>query len=307
MVASNPNIPQGLVPFQRLDGAKWSDRLRKYYVPAAQTNPLFIGDPVLKQAASADVNGVNGVDLALAGSTNRITGVVCGFLGSCAAGSANPNLLTNGIGVGPMYRPATTTLDWYVLVNDDPEAEWQIQADNNSTNVIAVTFSASTAITGTGLPSTVGTPVAFSNSTASTDLPSPLVAYQTYYVLAGSTSSSITVATAPGGAAILMAGAGTGASFITDGTTMPTNVVGKNINLLPGTGSPYTGWSGWQASSGANYNNAGSAIVAPGTGATLQLNIVGLAGDVADTAGNLFQKLIVRLNISTETNAVAGI
>lgn len=309
MVASNANIPNGLVPFQRLDGAVWRDSLRRYYVPAANTNALFIGDPVVKIAASANVNGLNGVDLAAAGTADRITGVVCGFAGTCAAGAGvTPNLLTGGIGVGPFYRPASTALDYYVMVNDDPEAEWVIQADNNYGGTgIAVTFSAAAAITGTGLPATAGTPVAFGNSTASSDLPSPLVAYQTYYVLPGSTSTSITIAATPGGPALVMAGAGTGASFITNGVQPAVALVGKNINLLPGTGNVYTGWSGWQASTGAFYNNAGAAIAAPGTGATLQLNVVGIQGGVGNAANAFFTRLVVRLNQSTETNAVAGI
>lgn len=305
MTASNPNTPYGLVPFQRLDGAVWSDRLRKYFVPAAQTNALYVGDPVIKKAASADINGVNGVDLAVAGSGNAITGVVCGFLGACTAGTANPSFY--GLPTGPQYRPASTTQDWYVLVNDDPEAVWQIQGDNNSGGVIAVTFSASSAITGTGLPATAGTPVYFANSTAATDLPSPLVAYQTYYVLPGSTSTSITVAATPGGTAIVMAGAGTGASFISAGAPAAVTLVGKNADLLPGTGSPYTGWSGWQLALGASYNNAGAAIAPPGTGSTLQVNIVGIADDAANGAANFFQKFAVRLNTATEITGQAGI
>jgi len=177
MVAFNPNIPFGLQPFRRLDGASWNDSLRRYYVPASQTSALFVGDPVVKIAGSADINGINGVNLATAGSGNSVTGVICGFQGYCAAGSGGPAILY-GLPPGNAYRPASTVYDWYVLVNDDPEAEWTIQADNNTGGVIAVTFSASSAITGTGLPATAGTPVAFSNSTSAASLPSPLVAYQ---------------------------------------------------------------------------------------------------------------------------------
>lgn len=309
MVATNPNIPNGLVPFQRLDGAMWRDSLRRYYVPASQTNALYVGDPVIKIAANADVNGLNAVDLAAAGTANRTTGVICGFAGTCAAGAGVvPSLLATGIGVGPMYRPASTALDYYVLVNDDPEAMWTIQADNNYGGTgIAVTFSASPNITGIGLPATAGTPVQFANSTSAASLPSPFVAYQTYYVLAGSTTTSITVSATPGGTAITAAGAGTGSSFISNGVQPPVALVGKNINLLPGTGSPYTGWSGWQASTGAFYNNAGAAVAAPGTGATLQLNVVDVYRDTQNAANAFFTKLVVRLNQSTETNAVAGI
>jgi hypothetical protein len=305
MTAFNPNTPYGLSPVQRNDGAVWSDRGTIYYVPAAQTNALYVGDPVIKKAGSADTNGTNGCDLAVAGTGNSVTGVVIGFLGACTAGLNKPSLY--GLPAGPVYRPASTAQDWFVIVNDDPEAQWNIQVDSNVGGTIAVTFSAAAAITGTGLPSTAGTPVAFSNSTASTDLPSPYVAYQTYYVLPGSTSTSITVAATPGGTAIVAAGAGTGSSFITSGVPFAVATVGKNINLLPGTGNPYTGWSGWQASSGANVNIAGATIAAPGTGSTLQLNVLGVATDAGDAAGAFFTKLRVRLNTATEITGQSGI
>ena len=213
-MASNPNVPEGLRPLRRLDGATWGDSLGVYYVPAANTNALYVGDPVLKVAASADVNGVNGVDLA--GTTGKITGVVCGFLGVCAAGNGNPAFFGLSATPGPAYRPASTALDYYVLVNDDPEVEFLVQADNNYGGV--------------------------------------------------------------------------------SGTTVPVAAVGKNANLKSGTGSVYTGLSGWQLDSNTI-----------ATTSTLQLNIVGFYTDSANLPGNLYAKLIVRLNTATELSGQAGI
>lgn len=208
---ANPNTPMGLVPINRLDGASWRDSLTMYFVPAAQTNALYVGDPVIKQAASADTNGVNGVDLATAGSTNKITGVVCGFVGVCVAGTANPSLFGLSATPGPTYRPATTSLDYYVLVNDDPEAEFVIQS-NDSGGTLAVT------------------------------------------------------------------------------------AVGKNANLVAGTGSAYTGWSGWLL--------AANTVAA---GATLQVNIKGFLPEADNVAGSANAKVIVSINLPTETNNTAGI
>lgn len=215
--AINPNTPYGLQPLTRLDGAVWRNSGRVYYVPAGNTNALFVGDPVVKITGSADTGGVNGVDLCSAGSTNKITGVVIGFKGACAAGAGSGAASLFGLPTGNTFRPATTTQDWYVIVNDDPEALWQIQADANFGGVT--------------------------------------------------------------------------------GTAMPVTVAGKNINLLAGTGSAFTGWSGWQANSNTP----------PATGATLQLNIVSIITDAQNQAVAQFQKLAVRLNISTETNLQAGI
>jgi hypothetical protein len=219
---ANYNTPYGLQPVQRLDGAVWNNSLRTYYVPASQTNALFVGDPVIKIAASADVNGVNGVDLAAAGTNNQITGVVCGFVGACVAGApGGPTLSQVGMfrfsGMpGNAYRPASTTLDYYVLVNDDPEAQFYIQENDNY-----------------------------------------------------------------GGVA---------------GTPLPVSAVGKNANLIAGTGNIYTGWSGWMLNS--------NAIAATNT---YQLRIIGFTPNPVGAPGSAYGKVIVQINGHTELPHQAGI
>lgn len=140
---ANQNTPVGLNPIQRFRGAAFRNSQTVYFVPAANTHALFVGDPVVKIAGSANGNGVNGVDLATAGATgspavgNAITGVVVGFVGVAPAGSTKTPSFYPLSGIpGPAYRPASTTQDYYVLVNDDPDAEYEIQVDG--TNVIAV-------------------------------------------------------------------------------------------------------------------------------------------------------------------------
>lgn len=214
MAQVNTNTPFGLQPVQRLDGAQWVNSLRVYFVPAANTNALYVGDPVLKVAGSADTGGINGVDIAAAGTAAKITGVVCGFVGACTAGAGltNAGLFAFSGTPGNVFRPAATTQDWYVLVNDDPEAQFMIQENDSG-----------------------GTP--------------------------------LTVAT-----------------------------VGKNANLVAGAGSVYTGWSGWQL------NTTGT-----GTGATLQVRIIGFAQGPAYVAGAAFGKVIVQINTHTELPNSAGI
>jgi len=125
---ANNNTPYGLVPIQRTGGASWRDSLTMYYVPAATTNAMFVGDPVIKLTGSADANGVNGINLATAGTSNRITGVICGFVPQFAL-SGTP---------GPAYKPANATQVYYALVNDDPAALYTIQS-NDSGGAPAVT------------------------------------------------------------------------------------------------------------------------------------------------------------------------
>jgi len=209
----NQNTPYGLQPVQRLDGAPWVDSLRVYFVPAANTNALYVGDPVLKVAGSADTRGVNGVDIAAAGTAAQITGVVCGFVGTCVAGTANPSLFGLSGTPGNVYRPASTGLDYYVLVNDDPEAQFYIQEND----------------TGATTPLTVA-------------------------------------------------------------------AVGKNANLIAGAGNVYTGWSGWMLN-----------VTGVGTGATLQLRIIGFAPEPTGNPGGLYGKVIVQINTHTELPHQAGI
>ena len=205
---TNQTQAYGLQPVARLDGAVWNDSLRVYFVPASQTNALYVGDPVIKIAGSADTAGVNGVDLAAAGTGNKITGVVCGYVGACVAGTANPSFFSFSGTPGPVYRPATTAQDYYVLVNDDPEAQFYIQA-----------------------------------------------------------SAALAVAN-----------------------------VGKNANLLSGTGSVYTGWSGWQLN-----------VTGITTTNTLQLRIIGSVPDPLGVPNATGNKFIVQINTHTELPNSAGI
>lgn len=111
---ANVDSPYGLRPVRERDGSPYSGAANTYYVPATDATALFVGDPVIL-AGSADESGVAPtVTRATAGATNRITGVVVGF-------QPNPAFVPFG------YRPASTEM--YVLVADDPDIEYAIQAD----------------------------------------------------------------------------------------------------------------------------------------------------------------------------------
>ena len=131
---ANNNNPKGAVPYQRIDGAVYRDSKTVYFVPYGNTNALNIGDFVTKVTGSADTGGINGIDLTTAGSGNPITGVIVGFVGNCAAGAGLAAasfwpLTTSG---GAITRPASTTRDYYALVDDDPESVFAIQENDDS-------------------------------------------------------------------------------------------------------------------------------------------------------------------------------
>lgn len=80
----------GLRPKQLLTGADWNGKLKPCYAPSGYGTALYIGDPVLISGTSntAAVEAMSGrwvigalpeVIIAIAGTTNKITGVICGF------------------------------------------------------------------------------------------------------------------------------------------------------------------------------------------------------------------------------------
>ena len=106
---ANANTPFGLKPIRRAGSMPVSGGLTMYYHPASDATALYIGDPVVKNG-SADAAGVPGCIRASAAGV--ITGSVEGFV---------PDGVTDRVG----YGAASTA--FYVLVNDDPGAEFVIQ------------------------------------------------------------------------------------------------------------------------------------------------------------------------------------
>lgn len=113
----------GLRPKQTLVGADWNSKLRPFYLPSTYATAVYIGDPIKITGTSntAAVETVTGrwvpgalaeVNLATAGATNKITGVVCAFL---------PTTRDSLV-----YGPAST--ERVALVCVDPTMVYEIQA-----------------------------------------------------------------------------------------------------------------------------------------------------------------------------------
>ena len=135
---ANINQPFGFQPIATLSAANWSGKVNTYYIPAADTSIMSIGDAVKvttyngTTVLGADANGVPQV--AKAAGTDTVRGVIIGFLLS------NPNnvslqgtILDNTI----INLPATKTRDYYALVCDDPNTLYVIQGDSAGTNQTA--------------------------------------------------------------------------------------------------------------------------------------------------------------------------
>lgn len=128
-----------------------------------------------------------------------------------------------------------------------------------------VTFTNGSAnIGGTGLPTTVGTPVVFSTSGT---LPTNFTPGTTYYVLTGSTSTVMLVGATPGGASITAGSAGTGTHTAVFGViasfTLSTTpfVVAGAVATLQSTPLSATASATATASKAELRNNAGTVIV----------------------------------------------
>ena len=123
-MANNVNTPWGLQPYQRKGSSEYRANATVYSVAAATTNALFLGDPVIKITAAADATyGYDKVNLATAGTSNLITGVIVGFLGT----SPNGAFFANSGTPGPMYKATNATALQWVMVDDDPNSLFVVQ------------------------------------------------------------------------------------------------------------------------------------------------------------------------------------
>lgn len=120
---ANSDSPFGLRPIRNLNGSDWNNQVKKYYVPASDTDDMFIGDPVVL-AGSSDTRGIPTAQLATAGATNKITGVIVGVLVSEGREGDNVNL-------NKVYREGGVRA--YLQVCEDPDTIFEVQFDDSAT------------------------------------------------------------------------------------------------------------------------------------------------------------------------------
>jgi len=116
---ANANRPGGLKPVSYLSGAPYTGQARLYSVPTNSAD-LYIGDPVTL-SGSADVNGLAGISIGVAGSA--IIGVVVGFL----VAPPGVSLVATNIDLTIRSIQASATVVQYALVADDPNLIFEIQ------------------------------------------------------------------------------------------------------------------------------------------------------------------------------------
>ncbi len=148
---ANVNAPFGLKPIGTMSGSA-DGHTGLYYAPSTYATAIFLGDPVVKTgtANTAEFRGhpagsLPEINLATAGTTNKVTGAVVGF--EPAAGAD----------LSVIHGTAST--DRLVLVCDDPNAKFVAQCDSTfavtsvglNVNLVSGTGSAVTGNSGWGL------------------------------------------------------------------------------------------------------------------------------------------------------------
>ena len=126
---ANLNRPGGFSPVCLLNGSPYNGAVRMYSVASANTDALFVGDPV-KSSGSADTNGIAGVALATAGTAIR--GIITA-IGTNARGG--PYIAPGDLSL--TSAPATKTVVYYVAVIDDPNVLFEVQEDTAQTALAA--------------------------------------------------------------------------------------------------------------------------------------------------------------------------
>jgi hypothetical protein len=162
---ANANTPAGLTPLKNSPFVEIPKNY--YYIPSTYATALFIGDPVIKTGTSNTANVLNDgrkfaagslpeINKATAGDTNKITGVIVGFL-------ANPSNLTLN------YNTAST--ERVAIVADSPLQEFMIQEETAGTALAAtsVGLNANVVFAESGSTATGLSGVELDTSTPATD------------------------------------------------------------------------------------------------------------------------------------------
>jgi hypothetical protein len=121
---ANVNSPFGLRPVCYRNGSGYAGRATMYQIASGDTNAYAIGDPVVLSGAGS-TGGIPVVTLATAGTGNQVLGAVISTGGTRYGGP-----LVDPASLDSTVIPATKTKNYFVLVADDPDIEFEVQEDS---------------------------------------------------------------------------------------------------------------------------------------------------------------------------------
>ena len=118
---ANSDAATGLWPIRDTSGRYWTGAANIYSIPASYGTAVYLGDPLIPTGTS-DANGIPGVQLATAGTSNYLIGPMVGIVN----GGEPIVSVTRDL---PIYHTASTLQ--YILVADDPNLLFMVQEDGN--------------------------------------------------------------------------------------------------------------------------------------------------------------------------------
>jgi hypothetical protein len=129
---ANTNAPRGLIPYRRASGEPYNSPGNVYWVNGSYATALYVGDPVQIIAGASDGNGIPSIQLVTPGNGTDTGISTYGLIGSIAGvipgGSPQVPVLQSQ----PVYVPASVGGNGtYVLVSDDPDALFVVQANTD--------------------------------------------------------------------------------------------------------------------------------------------------------------------------------
>lgn len=133
----------GLIPVRRGSNTPYSGGVSRYYVSASDSTAIFIGDPVVMDNTNAETPGkYPTVKRATLAANNQTIGPMIAVQPvTDETKNTAPTFLT--------YRPASVAA--YVLVADDPDQEFIVAEDADTTPIAATALgNLGILITGTG-------------------------------------------------------------------------------------------------------------------------------------------------------------
>lgn len=139
---ANSNTPFGLQVLRGAAGYSFNAQGNLYSVPDTDdTNAYYLNDAV-KLAASSDATGIPNVTKAAG------TDILLGSIQAILPVKANPSLEGTTLDLSRTSLPATKTIDYYVIVSDDPTTLYMIQDDGITTaNLVAASANLNSSLT----------------------------------------------------------------------------------------------------------------------------------------------------------------
>lgn len=125
---ANVNRPFGFKPVKKLDGSAWTGAVHTYVVLGADTSDYYIGDLVMP-GGSADAHGIPSAIKYIAGG-NGDTAPLGAIVGVLPVAPITTSREGTPLSLEDKRLTGSITTDRYILVVDDVDVVYEVQADS---------------------------------------------------------------------------------------------------------------------------------------------------------------------------------